>query len=251
MNRNSSFFAVESLLSLCKKLYNHFNADIIETDQYCIYQPTAEPSWYCRTHIWNNEPGREKELANFFGKLCREEKSPRLLSFTQEEVTSALPLALQAAGFSPYRRQMGMLIELPPDYSCHNNSNVIRVGSERIDEWAETCSASFDKPSMSKIMRTLVQDPTCLFYAYLQDGAIAATSITSLQPGNAGIHEVGTLQEYRGRGFCKALFTRSFVDAAKLGYHLVSLQASALGEPVYRSMGMQAVSQVVTYEYQA
>ena len=250
MNRNHSFLAMESLVGLCRKLSDHTGTNKIETEQYGIYQAFAEPFWYCRTHIWNNDPGQEKALSQSLARLYKEGKAPPLLSFTEEEVTPALPEFLQAAGFAPYGVDAGMLMVLPSDYSCKDDPNIVRIGPNRIGEWAQTCSTAFGKLPVAKIMRILIQDPACLFYGYLQDGAIIATLMMSLQPGNAGIHEVGTLQAYRGHGFCKALLARSFADAARLGYPLISLQATKYGEPVYRSMGMQVASHVIAYKYE-
>ena len=83
---------------------------------------------------------------------------------------------------------------------------------------------------------------------YVENDEIIATLMMSYQPGNAGLHEVATLKECRGRGACKALLNRAFIDAREMGYELMSLQASPLGEPVYRSIGMRVVSHIRTYQ---
>ena len=68
--------------------------------------------------------------------------------------------------------------------------------------------------------------------------AIAMTIVTD---GVAGIYWVGTTEAARGRGLGRAL-TAAAVDAGfDLGADLASLQASPMGEPIYRAMGFETI----------
>lgn len=76
------------------------------------------------------------------------------------------------------------------------------------------------------------------------EGRAVAISMTIVSHGVAGIYWVGTSEEARGRGLGRAV-TAAAVDAGlELGAGSVSLQASPLGEPIYRRMGFETV-----YEY--
>jgi ribosomal protein S18 acetylase RimI-like enzyme len=79
------------------------------------------------------------------------------------------------------------------------------------------------------------------FVAYL-DGAPAAAAMVIVTHGVAGIYWVGTVPEARGRGLAE-LVTRAAGNAGfALGARVAALQASVMGEPVYRRMGYVEVT---------
>jgi GNAT superfamily N-acetyltransferase len=71
----------------------------------------------------------------------------------------------------------------------------------------------------------------------LADGEPAAGAMAICSHAIAGIYWVGTLPSARGRGLAE-LCTRAAGNAAfDLGARVVTLQASIMGEPIYRRMG--------------
>lgn len=94
------------------------------------------------------------------------------------------------------------------------------------------------------ITSSFMRLPNCeLFLAYYK-GEAAATSLLYKTDDIAGIYWVGTKKEYRNRGVGKAI-TWAAVQAGKAqGCNLASLQASDLGEPMYKKMGFDAL---ITY----
>jgi hypothetical protein len=90
--------------------------------------------------------------------------------------------------------------------------------------------------------------PACLigphivsFLAYVGEIA-AAGAIVLVSHGVAGVYWVGTLPEMRGRGLAE-LVTRAAGNAGfDLGGRIAALQASVMGEPVYRRMGYVEVT---------
>ena len=82
--------------------------------------------------------------------------------------------------------------------------------------------------------------------AYL-DGEPAAAAQTLLSHGIAGVYWVGTIDAARGRGLGEAV-TRAVTNAAfDLGATANSLQASVMGEPIYRRMGYEEIYRYTTY----
>jgi hypothetical protein len=74
------------------------------------------------------------------------------------------------------------------------------------------------------------------------DGKPAAGAMTIVTHGVAGIYWVGTTPEARGRGLAE-LCTRAAGNAGfDLGGKIAALQASVMGEPVYRRMGYVTVT---------
>lgn len=74
-------------------------------------------------------------------------------------------------------------------------------------------------------------------YLALVDGVPRAAALVILTHGIGGIYWVGTVPEARGRGLAETV-TRAATNAGfDLGARLVTLQASVMGEPIYRRMG--------------
>ena len=71
------------------------------------------------------------------------------------------------------------------------------------------------------------------------DGRPAAIAMTIVTGGVAGIYWVGTTEETRGRGLARSLTAAAVNTGFDLGAETASLQASPMGEPVYRRMGFE------------
>jgi ribosomal protein S18 acetylase RimI-like enzyme len=79
------------------------------------------------------------------------------------------------------------------------------------------------------------------------DGAPAAAAMVILTHGIGGIYWVGTVPAARGNGLAE-LVTRIVGNAAfDMGARLVVLQASPMGEPIYRRMGYREVTRYPYY----
>jgi len=73
------------------------------------------------------------------------------------------------------------------------------------------------------------------------DGRPAAIAMTIVSHGVAGIYWVGSTEEARGRGLGRAV-TAAAIDAGlAMGAVSASLQASPMGEPLYRRMGFETI----------
>lgn len=73
------------------------------------------------------------------------------------------------------------------------------------------------------------------------DGRPAAIAMTIVTRGVAGIYWVGTTEEARGRGLARALTATAVNAGFDMGGEIASLQASPMGEPVYRRMGFETI----------
>jgi ribosomal protein S18 acetylase RimI-like enzyme len=96
-------------------------------------------------------------------------------------------------------------------------------------------------PSMLSNLATLCAPHIVAFVARLE-GKPAAGAMTVVTHGVAGVYWVGTTPDARGRGLAE-LCTRAAGNAGfDLGGRIASLQASPMGEPVYRRMGYVEVT---------
>lgn len=81
------------------------------------------------------------------------------------------------------------------------------------------------------------------------DGRPAATLALLYGAGVAGVINVGTLPEARGRGLSSALMVTALADARDRGYHVATLTATEMGEPVYRRLGFERFCDVSIYRW--
>lgn len=89
----------------------------------------------------------------------------------------------------------------------------------------------------------LLADNVAAFLAYM-DGAPVSIAMTIVSHGVAGVYWVGSVEEARGKGLGRALTAAATNAGFDLGAEIASLQASPMGEPIYRAMGYEAI-----YEY--
>jgi ribosomal protein S18 acetylase RimI-like enzyme len=68
-----------------------------------------------------------------------------------------------------------------------------------------------------------------------------AGAMTLLSHGIAGLYWVGTVEQARRRGLGRAVTAAVTNAAFARGASIVTLQASVMGEPVYRSMGYRSL----------
>ena len=73
------------------------------------------------------------------------------------------------------------------------------------------------------------------------DGTDVATAISMVTGDVAGIYSVATLEPHRSRGFGEALTWAAVAAGREAGCDVATLQASALGRPVYERMGFRTV----------
>jgi ribosomal protein S18 acetylase RimI-like enzyme len=86
------------------------------------------------------------------------------------------------------------------------------------------------------------QAPHIATFLAALDGKPAAGAMVIVTHGVAGIYWVGTIPDARGRGLAE-LCTRAAGNAGfDLGARIAALQASVMGEPVYRRMGYVEVT---------
>jgi ribosomal protein S18 acetylase RimI-like enzyme len=92
----------------------------------------------------------------------------------------------------------------------------------------------------------LLAQPNVRMYAGLVAGSVTATSLLVTTGPVAGIYWVATLEAARRRGFGEALTWAAVAGGQRAGCSVASLQASALGQPVYARVGF---AHVLDYEH--
>ena len=98
----------------------------------------------------------------------------------------------------------------------------------------------FSRYSNSRCSGFSSNRPAVTLYVGRIDGEPVGVSMMFLSSGVAGLYQVEVLPEHRRRGIGTALTLASMEDARQQGYRIAVLQASAMGEPVYRKIGFKS-----------
>jgi GNAT superfamily N-acetyltransferase len=80
--------------------------------------------------------------------------------------------------------------------------------------------------------------PFCIYVAYLEEKPVA-TSAVFYGAGVAGIYQVATLAEARGKGIGAAITRAPLLAARKMGYRASILQSSEMGYNIYKRLGYE------------
>lgn len=98
--------------------------------------------------------------------------------------------------------------------------------------------------------RMLAEQPpgVTLNYVANHEGEPAVCLVILPVDGDASVYWVATRREARGRGLASRLLHRALWDARQRGCDISTLQATKLGEPVYRRLGYDAHSALQMWE---
>jgi ribosomal protein S18 acetylase RimI-like enzyme len=117
----------------------------------------------------------------------------------------------------------------------------------------EIMAAAFGMPLplMNNLITPSLLDSPLRGYIGYVDGRAVATSALIVSDGVAGVYNVATLPEYRKRGLGEAMTWHAVREGVAIGCVIGSLQASAMGQPVYARMGFRNIAPYETYIFPA
>ncbi len=132
----------------------------------------------------------------------------------------------------------------------------IASGDEQLWQWCRAMADGFEIPPQLDFIIPAWHDflakteleTVVPFLAWL-DGKPVATSLLFLAAGAAGIYAVSTLPEARRKGIGGWVTLRALQHGRERGYTVGTLQASAMGEPVYRKLGFEAYCHITSYVF--
>jgi hypothetical protein len=91
--------------------------------------------------------------------------------------------------------------------------------------------------------------PLRLYVAFLEGEPVAASQLF-LDAGVAGLYWVATVPSARKQGIGAAISLAPMLDARQMGYQIGILQASSMGEGIYRRLGFQTTTRFSNYVWQ-
>ena len=245
--REKACLGIQSLLDNCAVLAACSKGSQ-QTEEYEVYF-VPETVWYNRVHLHKAADGKLEETVAAVAAAVKDMKLPPLISwvgsdFEEERIA---PLLREAGYINPLPVQQVMYLDLEHCAPAVPGLEIQAVPAERIDVWSDVVAAAFGKPSEKAGMRLLAGHPDCDFLMYCVDGEIVAGMLLICKDGNAGIHEVGTLDSQRGKGVATAMINRALMLAREKGCTCATLQASPMGAPLYAKLGFETVDRVSTW----
>jgi ribosomal protein S18 acetylase RimI-like enzyme len=163
--------------------------------------------------------------------------------------TPAAAEATRRSGFTDEESLPGMVLR--PDELVTSVGPAIDIA--RVDDpaglaiAATVAAAGFEVPpeQLTAMFTPLVgATPGVTVYVARAEGRAVSTVTTWAGLGTVGIFNVATPPAERGRGYGRAITAHAVHEGFEAGADLAWLQASPLGEPVYRALGFR---QVETY----
>lgn len=97
---------------------------------------------------------------------------------------------------------------------------------------------------------SILQQPAVVAFIGISEGVPVAASTLVRSPKCAGVYNVATLPEYRGRGFGEAMTWQVVAAGAAAGCDVAILQPSEMGRPIYERMGFRLVASYRTFRAQ-
>lgn len=164
--------------------------------------------------------------------------------------TRPLESALIANGFDMRLPQTAMNLDFTqtPKIILDETLVIRQVTSDRdAQKWVAVASAAFQyEIDLSVIQRLLRDDQIELWLAW--QGRHAAASALTLSTGTTvGVHQMGVQPCFRGRGLAREMMAFLMQRHRHNHRHMV-LQASSMGEPLYRKLGFQTVFAIRNYQ---
>lgn len=168
------------------------------------------------------------------------------------------PELLTRAGFKARDIAPGMAIamaELKP-VSAHGFEIKQVASRAELEGWRGVFAAGFKIPSA--VADAFVEAYTALGFAAGSPthhftasvgGKLAGCATVFMGAGAAGIYNIATLPEYRGRGIGSALTLQALHYGHAKGFRVGVLQASSEGLPMYRSLGFTERCTIGIYAY--
>lgn len=193
----------------------------------------------------------ENTLAHF-----RELNIKRLSWLIEEGVpTTEIRKHLEAHGF---RESFGThmaadLLNLREEQPIPDGLSIMVVKNEAmLRKWIHVASIGFGVPhNVESIWYNFFETvawehPFRTYMALLNDQPVGTSQLFT-SAGVAGVYNVTCLPEARGQGIGAAITLAPLLEAREIGYRIGILQASSMGQKVYRRLGFQDFGKLSVY----
>jgi ribosomal protein S18 acetylase RimI-like enzyme len=171
---------------------------------------------------------------------------------------AAVDRALRAHGLAPASDRPGMGLDLGDARTLPplTGTTVERVRDpEGLRDWAGVVGRAFGDPAFGEgpsVAFTLArgfgdEQPFRHFVCRSGADAVGAATLSLCAPGVAGLANIATLPEWRGRGVGGTVASAVLDEARGIGIRTAALSSDELGVGLYRKLGFRTVCRHLTY----
>ncbi len=178
---------------------------------------------------------------------------PALICFPPE-VDDTAEAMIARRGYELAIPHPGMsLYPIPRPSDAPDDLQIKPVKDDRdLKLFQETAVAGFGMPFSlpQHLLSTRFRDhPNVSMFLGYVDGKPVTTSCLVVSGPIAGVYWVSTVPDYRRRGFGMAMSWHAVKTGQALGCEIATLQASAMGRPVYEQMGFRVTTDFRRYQF--
>ena len=240
-----------------KKLFaGHPRATYYETPQYTLLNSGTRMAMLNRvldTNLTVNEANKTiKDLIDYFGS--------KQLPFTWQvdpwDQPSDLAERLEEAGF--HRDETpGMAVRIDEliEPTRPDNFSYEKVKSlEKLSSYTWLLCRAYQMPefvwdSLVGGFKNLGLVDYFQHYIGYYDGEPVATSSILYSDGVAGLYNVATMPDVRGKGIGAMISYVPYIDALKRGYRFGILHSTKMGYNVYKRLGFEEICKLIRYQW--
>jgi ribosomal protein S18 acetylase RimI-like enzyme len=182
--------------------------------------------------------------------LIKNGSLPGYITFERDAEVREVP---EVPGMELFMSQLNMALPLDiAPSTLFTEHDIVKV--KTIKEavlFAQTASAAFGYNIYHGVISKLLNKSYLHLYLLIHQNKVATCGILFFDKNNnAGLHMIGTLPGFRNQGFGKAMTLFLLHKAQENNKVNAVLQASVMGEPIYRKLGFVAYGFVDTYRVQ-
>ena len=164
---------------------------------------------------------------------------PKVLTCTEEDyqliLTSEKSNRYKKGGWSAMTHDLMSIGELPenPKFKIEQVENV-----GQLEDWKRVVEQELIKGQIQMdVLQTVQKHPNSRFYLGCIDGKAVATALLFGSENRSGIYLIATDGQYRKQGLGSLITNHCLIQAKSQGYECVDIEATTLGESVYKSLG--------------
>ena len=255
ISKNSINFYIESNLDdFYTKSSHHpnFASHIEDKISWVIAKKADWPMAIFRANFENLD--LKREVLKIKGQI-KKGKAPNGWTVGPLTKPDNLGTILEKNGFSNVYQQAGMAIDLSKLIYQLNDERELQVeeieDKNALKHWITVASSAFGIKIDYELIEFLFLEPEVKFFIGKFKGKPVASLMLYLSSGVAGLHAVSTLSKYRNKGFGLTISGTALLDALQRGYEVGVLQASSLGERIYKKLGFKKYCDIISYEITA
>lgn len=213
---------------------------LVETENYRAIA-TKHADWPNRIFNFNHTPDATEEIR----RLHRAGKLPGRVTIEASGHFTG------QAGFERVLVQKNMALDLtavPSSFIANARTKQVESPEDAV-AFAETASRSFGYSVDHRVILKIARSETIRLFLYEANGNhLACGCLYFDSNNNAGLHLIGTVPEARQKGIGRRVTEHLIAETQKANKKFCVLNASAMGEPIYRKLGFQVYGEIETYK---